>query len=133
MDSFLIFIIILAVGLGLLFLISRIRQKLSPRDISLVQKEWRSLELKARTEPKQAVIEADKLLDFVLKRKGYNGSLGEKLKKAAPLFSNIDEVWDAHKMRNHIAHEVGFVLSSSQASRPLMSFKKALRDLGISV
>lgn len=81
----------------------------------------------------KAVMAADNLLDEVLRKKGYSGSLGEKLKKARPLFSSNNELWEAHKLRNRLAHELNATVSANESFKALQSFKKALRDLGVKI
>lgn len=113
------------------FLVWRRRRKLTKRDLSLVSKEWESIRSKIEKEPKHALIEADKLLDFVLKKRGFHGSLSEKLKTAEKFFSNIDDVWTAHKLRNRAVHEIGFDVMEQEIRKALSSYKKALWDLGV--
>lgn len=76
-----------------------------------------------------AIIDADKVLDYALARKGFQGSVGEKLKKAGPRFSDVNGVWRAHKYRNKLAHELGGV-KFDEARDALSQFKRALNDLG---
>lgn len=82
---------------------------------------------------RQAVQEADKLLDLALRQSGARGdTLGERLKSAKPMFSSYtfyDGAWRAHKLRNALAHEVGFDLVPSQAKEALQDFKHAINDL----
>lgn len=54
-----------------------------------------------------AIIEADAMLDEMLTTLGYTqASVGEKLQAVEKSdFNTIDEAWEAHKMRNIIAHE----------------------------
>jgi len=80
---------------------------------------------------RHAVMEADKLLYEVLEQRGYKGTLGDKLKKAGPAFSNLNDVWSAHKLRNRLAHELGVGLSEKEAQTALGSFRRAYRDLGL--
>ncbi|MCF7836560.1 hypothetical protein K9N08_02175 [Candidatus Gracilibacteria bacterium] len=80
---------------------------------------------------KSDIIEADKLLDFVLEKYGYSGSLGEKLKKAERLFTDKNGVWVAHKMRNKLAHEINYRPSEFEFRLALENFRKALLDLKI--
>lgn len=135
MQNYTIYILLalfVALGLVEIFIIFRRRRKALPaRDLRLVISEWRQLEQKVYREPKNALMEADKVLDFVLKKKGYTGQLGDKLKAAQGVFSNIDHVWEAHKLRNRAVHEMGFNLGVEEAKRALGYFKKALWDLGI--
>lgn len=78
-----------------------------------------------------AVSEADKLLDHALRQSGVSGdTMGERLKREGGRLSDINGVWRAHKLRNALAHEVGFDLVPSQAREALGSFERALKDLG---
>lgn len=81
-------------------------------------------------DPKAAVLEADKILDEALKLKGFQGSMGEKLKQAGGLFTDQDGVWAAHKLRNRLAHELNVTLEKGEGRAALGHFKQALKDLG---
>ena len=77
------------------------------------------------------VIDADKLLDEALKRKGYKGkTMGERLVAAQRALSNNDGVWYAHKLRNRLVHEPNVRLRRSEAKNALAGIKQGLRDLG---
>lgn len=81
---------------------------------------------------KLAVIEADKLLDGVLKSMLIPGeTLGERLKAAQYSYPNIKHVWPAHKLRNQLVHDATFELTQSQARRALADFKSALHTLRV--
>lgn len=75
------------------------------------------------------IMEADNVLLEVLTEKGYQGDgVGEKLKSAS--FKTIDLAWDAHKIRNRIAHEGSdFELTEREAKRAFMLYESVLRDL----
>lgn len=75
------------------------------------------------------IMEADNVLLEVLTEKGYQGDgVGEKLKTAS--FKTIDLAWDAHKIRNRIAHEGSdFQLTEREAKRAFMLYESVLRDL----
>ncbi|MBR3595136.1 hypothetical protein IKL45_02790 [Candidatus Saccharibacteria bacterium] len=79
-----------------------------------------------------SVVEGDKLLDKALLEMGLSGrTMGERLKKCGKeKFSQTNAVWNAHKLRNQIAHEPGFKLEYHQAKHALAIYKQALRDLG---
>ncbi|HSH31135.1 MAG TPA: hypothetical protein VK963_00520, partial [Candidatus Saccharimonadales bacterium] len=80
---------------------------------------------------RNAVSEADKLLDYVMRESGAPGqTMGDRLKAWGSRFSDIDAVWRAHKLRNSLAHDVGFDLVASQAREALRDFERGLRDLG---
>ncbi len=75
------------------------------------------------------IMEADNVLLEVLTEKGYQGDgVGEKLKNAS--FKTIDLAWDAHKIRNRIAHEGSdFQLTEREAKRSFILYESVLRDL----
>lgn len=79
-----------------------------------------------------AVVEGDKLLDKAMMEMGISGkTMGERLKKCGKeKFSQLNAVWNAHKLRNQIAHESGFRLEYHQARHALTIYKQALKDLG---
>lgn len=82
-----------------------------------------------------AVSEADKLFDQALRQQNLPGeTMGDRLKAAKNRFSSYsiyDAVWRAHKLRNSLAHEVGFDLVPSQAKEALSDFERGLKDLGV--
>ncbi|MEI8061621.1 MAG: hypothetical protein WCG99_05020 [Candidatus Berkelbacteria bacterium] len=61
-------------------------------------------------ELRHAVMEADKLADWILKKKNYNGAtFADRLRSAEnDLPKNVyNSIWQGHKVRNLIAHENG--------------------------
>lgn len=78
-----------------------------------------------------AILNADKLVDKALKERGFGGNtMGERMKAAHSTWSRRDVIWEAHKLRNRIAHESDVTISYDQARRALAGFKLALKDLG---
>lgn len=83
------------------------------------------------SEWREAITEADIMLDDMLMREGYTGSgVGEKLKGAVRAnFHTLDEAWEAHKVRNQIAHEGStFNLSESLAERTIARYEAVFRE-----
>ena len=80
---------------------------------------------------KLAIIEADKLADDLLIQKGYKGdSMAERLTSVEKgELRSINLLWEAHKIRNRIAHKTGFKLSHSEATRALSYYKESLEEL----
>jgi len=81
-----------------------------------------------------AVTEGDKILDATLQASAVEGkNMSERLQKAQPRFESAlyQEIWDAHKLRNQIAHEVGTVITYEQAQDATATFRHALRTLGV--
>ncbi len=106
------------------------KPKLSQNELQYIQSHWIRIIDSFNGNPKQAVMDADKLLDYALIRNGYGeGNLGEKLKKANGIFGDINGVWFAHKLRNKVAHELGEI-NFNDAKDALKCFKRALNDLG---
>jgi len=123
-------IAVLVLIFGLYVLFYR-KQRLSNREIKVVQILWQEVESIVAKHPEQAILKADKLLDHTLKKAGFTGTLGEKMKKARSVFRDNNGIWAAHKLRNRIAHEIDVHVSPSQAQANLKHFKRALSDLGV--
>lgn len=131
----LFFAVIVLLGGGILFVISHGRRHGSALDVDRYRTSWLAIErqLIKGEEPSYqlAILNADKLLDQALKQKGFEGStMGERMKSAKTVWSNANNVWTAHKIRNKIAHESDISVSYSQARGSLSAFKQALKDLG---
>jgi len=83
---------------------------------------------------KLAIIEADIILDQTLKDRGYPGnSLGERLRGITPSqLSSIDEAWDAHRVRNKIAHEgADFVVTKRIAEETIARYMRVFREFEV--
>ena len=77
------------------------------------------------------VINGDKLLDKALMEMGVPGkTMGDRLKKCGDRFTNLNGVWQAHKLRNAIAHETDVEVSYKRAYNALQIYKQALKDIG---
>lgn len=101
-----------------------------------IKKRWNEivelLNRKEETSWKLAVMEADKLLDHVLKSMATPGiNLGERLRFIQHKYPKIRNVWNAHKIRNRLVHEANFHLKHAQAIQAIKDFKKALEELGV--
>lgn len=79
---------------------------------------------------KMAIIEADKLIDNLIKDMGYPGdSMGERLKLIdESKLKNIDKLWNAHKVRNNIVHDPDFKLNYNQAQNAIEIYQKVLEE-----
>ena len=98
-------------------------------------KQWitiqKRLGAEREDEYKLALIEADSLLDDILKQMGYTGeTMGDRLKQlSSTILPNIDEVWQAHKIRNNIVHDPDYKLSLDLVKRALAIYEKAFQNL----
>ena len=80
---------------------------------------------------KQAIIEADIILDDLLSKLGYYGdSIGDKLKKVASGdMKSLNEAWEAHKVRNQIAHEGStFTINHHEAKNVISMYRKVFEE-----
>jgi hypothetical protein len=109
-------------------------QRVGHVDREFVSRKWLAIEGLSQgngASLRDAVSEADKLLDYVLKGSGVRGeTMGERLKNSGSRFSNINAIWQAHKLRNALAHEADFDLVPTQAREAIHDFERGLRDLG---
>ena len=129
MDVWIFIALAILLGFVLLFILKRKKSGFSFFFKKRYQSYWQKIN--GIPDKRHAVLEADKLLDALLKHKGYSGSLGEKLKAADECFNNIDQVWRAHKLRNRLAHEMDFAPPEKDLRGALQSFYAAYKDLGL--
>jgi large-conductance mechanosensitive channel len=82
---------------------------------------------------KVAILEADNILDEITTRMGYAGTtLGERMKKIpASEFPYLEEAWEAHKIRNAVAHKgTDYALSRSDAEHVINTYYRIFAALG---
>jgi len=102
-----------------------------------IVKKWEAILSKLEKDDensyKLAVIEADKMFDDLLKKIGYKGEdMGARLKQITTAqLANLDELWQAHKVRNRIVHEPDFPLTLSQAKQAVEIYQRAMEDLEV--
>ena len=101
----------------------------------MINKKWQKvLEHISSANPSDwrlAIMEADIMLDELLDKMGYQGDgIGEKLKTVEKSdFNSIDAAWEAHKVRNQIAHEGSeFQLSEREAKRIISLFEAVFKE-----
>lgn len=81
-----------------------------------------------------AIVEADIVLEDLLDKAGFPGfSIGEKLKSANPAtFRTLQDAWEAHKVRNQIAHEgAGFELTHKIANETIIRYERVFQEFNI--
>ncbi|MBU2104027.1 hypothetical protein KKD81_02095 [Patescibacteria group bacterium] len=82
---------------------------------------------------RQAIIEADIMLDDLLTQLGYPGqTVGEKLKAVDPSrMHTLQDAWEGHKVRNEIAHQgYAYQLTERHAHRTIAQFEAVMREFG---
>ena len=130
-----ILLIVLFIGLVLFFVLAMLRRRSSGLNTDKYRSYWlkieNSLDYKNPMTYQMAVLSADKLLDRAMSDCGIPGNtMGDRLKASKSRFSNINDVWYAHKLRNRIAHEPNVSLNFVTTKKALLIFKKALKELG---
>lgn len=123
----------LLLGVILITLPTALPTRSSSIDKQFVARKWNEITTTAsRTDQSArfAIIEADKLLDYVLKARGYSGdTMGDRLRSANNDFSYTDDVWHAHKLRNKLVHEAEYQIDSRLIHRGVEQFRQALKDM----
>jgi len=115
-----------------------VRISLDWQDKEIVSKRWADvenlLELGRPSNFQKAVLEADKIVDFALKKMRVPGeTMGDRIRSAQKKFKNYQTyqaLWDAHKIRNRIVHEMNSEVLNYEAKEAITKFKKVLSDLG---
>jgi len=106
-----------------------------PYGVRKVLKTWtkitKRLESGLESEYKLAVTEADSMLNNILKRMNFEGEvLTDRLDKlTSATLSSLEQVREAHKIRNSIIHNPDYKLSFEEAKRVLGIYEQAFRDL----
>jgi len=80
---------------------------------------------------KFAILEADIILDELLDVMGYRGeTLSDKLKRVETSdFETVEFAWEAHKVRNAIAHEgADFLITEREARRIVGQYQKVFEE-----
>lgn len=102
---------------------------------SATTKRWNRvvshMESKNESDWRLAILEADVLLSEMVTNMGYHGdSLGEKLKSIeASDFTSLQMAWEAHGVRNKIAHEgASFVLTEREAKRVIGLYEEVFNE-----
>lgn len=128
-------VVIVLVGGGILFIITHSLGKSKQLDVDRYRTSWLTIEqqlVKGEEASSHLVIlNADKLLDQALKQRGFKGdTMGERMKNAKQTWTNANNIWGAHKIRNRIAHETDIKVGYDTARRALAAYKQALKDVG---
>lgn len=102
---------------------------------SMVNEKWEKVVTHINsTNPsdwKLAILECDIMLYDILEKMGYMQlSIGDKLKSIEPSdFTNIEAAWEAHKIRNQIAHEGSdFMINEREAKRVIGLYELVFRE-----
>jgi len=102
-----------------------------------VEKKWlaitKRLESQNSADWKLAIIEAESLTEEVLARMGFGGaSFGERLQKVnREQLPSLDDLTEAHQVRNNIIHDPDYRLDLDPAVRTVNVYERSLRELSV--
>ncbi len=104
-------------------------------DVSKVQLRWNRILEEVSSEDEQrwrlAILEADIMLNELLDVLGYRGeTMADKMKQVDRAdFNTIDFAWEAHKVRNSVAHEGSArSLGAREARRVIDLYERVFRE-----
>lgn len=104
-------------------------------EAEFVNKRWQKIQehinSSSPSDWRLAILEADVALEEMLDRMSYHGeTIGEKLKSVeASDFTSLDAAWEAHKVRNAIAHEGSdFLISEREAKNVINLYKQVFEE-----
>jgi len=122
-------------GLDRVFL----RSTVSSQTEDKIKAEWKNINMllagKAPSQLRQALISADKCLDNALGDVVEGKALGERLKNGQNKFDRTvyNNIWEAHKIRNSLIHEVGYEPPHFMLTKGVEDLKRGLEALGVFV
>lgn len=115
------------------------RKVVSAASVKKIKDEWNQINIlikgRSPSQLKQALISADKCLDFALKDLVEGNTMGERLKSGCNLFdkTTLDKVWEAHKIRNNLVHEPSYEPPYFVLLDGVEKLRKGLDALGVRV
>jgi hypothetical protein len=115
----------------------RDRRTMKDYGMKKIDSDWnkiiKRIEGATESDYKLAIIEADGMLDDVLKKLGYKGdSLGDRLKTVTPeVVSNLEDVWKAHNVRSCIIRDPNYQLTLEETKKTLAIYEKSFKDLDV--
>lgn len=97
------------------------------------RKVMRRLDTGSESEYKLAIVESDTLLDGMLKKMRLPGeTIDERLQGISPLIiSNMEDLKNAHQVRNSVVYDPDYRLSLQEARRVLEVYQKTFESLDV--
>ena len=111
------------------------KHPVTAKDVPRIQLRWNRIQEQAHSDNEQswrlAVLEADIMLNELLDIKGYKGdTMADKMKQVDRAdFNTIDNAWEAHRVRNRIAHEgSAHLLNSREVERVMGLYERVFKE-----
>jgi len=112
-------------------------QTVAAEDVPRTLLRWRRVLEHANSEDEHkwrlAILEADIMLNELLDLQGYRGeTMAEKMKQVnRAQFNSIDDAWDAHRVRNRVAHEgAEHKLSEREKNHVINLYERVFKEFG---
>lgn len=112
-----------------------VQHPVAAHSVSKTQLRWSRILEQAHSDNDQswrlAILEADIMLNELLDTLGYRGeTMADKMKTAdRATFATIDLAWEAHKVRNRIAHSgVAHELNAREVRRIISLYERVFRE-----
>lgn len=102
--------------------------------IKTAEKEWKKIKERLNTgqepEYKLAIVEADNILNDVLKKMEYGAGISAEVLNILPpaIFPNLEEIKLAHNLHENIVHDPDFRLSPDDAKKAIAAYEKFFID-----
>lgn len=110
----------------------------SARDLPKTQLRWNHVLEQVGSDSEQnwrlAILEADIMLNELLDTQGYKGeTMGDKMRQVdRSSFNTIDIAWEAHRVRNRIAHEgMSHFMNAREVRRVIGLYERVFREFRI--
>lgn len=114
---------------------SALQRTVAARDVPRTQLRWKRVTEQAHSDDSQswrlAILEADIMLNELLDTQGYRGeTMADKMRAAdRAAFNTIDLAWEAHKVRNKVAHAgIDFPLHAREVWRVIALYERVFRE-----
>lgn len=104
-------------------------------DLRKIIKRWNRIKKRKETgaeyEYKLALMEAEELFNDVLKDKGFEGkNFEERVQNVEEIqLPNIEEILEAHRIRNSVAHDPNYKLSVEEANKVLGIYERGIKSI----
>src|SRR3989344_3707096 len=111
------------------------QRTVTTQDIPRTQLRWNRVQDQASSSNPEgwrlAILEADIMLSELLDLQGYKGeTIADKMKQVdRAQFNSIDAAWDAHKVRNRVAHEGDIIdLTPREVRRVIGLYNRVFKE-----
>ncbi len=113
----------------------KVAHTVASEDVPRTQLRWNRVLEHASSDDEHkwrlAILEADIMLNELLDLQGFKGeTMAEKMKQVSRTqFNSIDDAWEAHKVRNRVAHEgAEFRIDEREKNRVINLYQRVFKE-----